>query len=105
VRGDRGVTTDSAGGNDERSQAHGRLRTLQIAPATAVLVISMVDDDDSVFAVLAAGARGYVPKGATAAEITAALATVAAGSLSLPTGPVTGNAGPCDRPRLGGTAV
>ena len=27
------------------------------------------------------------------------------GSLSLPTGPVTGNAGPCDRPRLGGTAV
>ena len=54
-------------------------RTLQIAPATAVLVISMVDDDDSVFAALAAGARGYVLKGATAAEITAALSTVAAG--------------------------
>jgi DNA-binding NarL/FixJ family response regulator len=33
-------------------------RTSQIAPATAVLVISMVDDDDSVFAALAAGARG-----------------------------------------------
>jgi len=54
-------------------------RTLAAAPATAVLVISMVDDDDSVFAALAAGARGYVLKGATAAEITAALATVAAG--------------------------
>ena len=54
-------------------------RALQVAPATAVLVISMVDDDDSVFAALAAGARGYVLKGATAAEITAALATVAAG--------------------------
>jgi DNA-binding NarL/FixJ family response regulator len=52
---------------------------LAAAPATAVLVISMVDDDDSVFAALAAGARGYVLKGATAAEITAALATVAAG--------------------------
>ena len=39
----------------------------------------MVDDDDSVFAALAAGARGYVLKGATAAEITAALRTVAAG--------------------------
>jgi DNA-binding NarL/FixJ family response regulator len=51
----------------------------QIAPATAVLVISMVDDDDSVFAALAAGARGYVLKGASAAEITAALRTVAAG--------------------------
>jgi DNA-binding NarL/FixJ family response regulator len=54
-------------------------RTSQIAPATAVLVISMVDDDDSVFAALAAGARGYVLKGASAAEITAALRTVAAG--------------------------
>ena len=54
-------------------------RVTQLAPATAVLVISMVDDDDSVFAALAAGARGYVLKGATAAEITAALSTVAAG--------------------------
>ena len=54
-------------------------RVSAIAPATAVLVISMVDDDDSVFAALAAGARGYVLKGASAAEITAALRTVAAG--------------------------
>ena len=54
-------------------------RASQIAPATAVLVISMVDDDDSVFAALAAGARGYVLKGSSAAEITAALRTVAAG--------------------------
>jgi DNA-binding NarL/FixJ family response regulator len=52
---------------------------LAAAPATAVLVISMVDDDDSVFAALAAGARGYVLKGASADEITAALRTVAAG--------------------------
>jgi DNA-binding NarL/FixJ family response regulator len=44
-----------------------------------VLVISMVDDDDSVFAAMAAGARGYVLKGASAAEITAALRTVASG--------------------------
>jgi DNA-binding NarL/FixJ family response regulator len=51
----------------------------QIAPATAVLVVTMVDDDDSVFAALAAGARGYVLKGASAGEITAALRTVAAG--------------------------
>jgi DNA-binding NarL/FixJ family response regulator len=33
-------------------------RAAQIAPATAVLVVSMVDDDDSVIAALAAGARG-----------------------------------------------
>jgi DNA-binding NarL/FixJ family response regulator len=52
---------------------------LAAAPATAVLVVSMVDDDDSVFAALAAGARGYLLKGASASEITAALRTVAAG--------------------------
>jgi len=54
-------------------------KVLAAAPATAVLVVSMVDDDDSVFAALAAGARGYVLKGASAGEITAALRTVAAG--------------------------
>jgi DNA-binding NarL/FixJ family response regulator len=52
---------------------------LAAAPATAVLVVSMVDDDDTVFAALAAGARGYILKGASASEITAALRTVAAG--------------------------
>jgi DNA-binding NarL/FixJ family response regulator len=61
-------------------------RVLAAAPATAVLVISMVDDDDSVLAALAAGARGYMLKGATAAEITAALATVAAGGAVLGAG-------------------
>lgn len=52
---------------------------LAIAPATAVLVITMVDDDDSVFAALRAGARGYVLKGAPAPEITGAIHAVAAG--------------------------
>jgi DNA-binding NarL/FixJ family response regulator len=52
---------------------------LAIAPGTAVLVVTMVDDDDSVFAALSAGARGYVLKGASADEITAAVRTVAAG--------------------------
>jgi DNA-binding NarL/FixJ family response regulator len=54
-------------------------RAAQIAPGTAVLVVTMVDDDDTVFAALAAGARGYVLKGASAGEIAAALRTVAAG--------------------------
>lgn len=51
----------------------------QIAPSTAVLVVTMVEDDDTVFAALAAGARGYVLKGASGEEIAAALRTVAAG--------------------------
>ena len=49
------------------------------APATAVLMVTMVDDDDTVLAALAAGARGYVLKDATADEILAAVRTVAAG--------------------------
>lgn len=51
----------------------------QHAPAIAVLMVTMVDDDDSVFAALAAGARGYVLKDASADEILAAVRTVAAG--------------------------
>jgi DNA-binding NarL/FixJ family response regulator len=54
-------------------------QVLDLAPSTAVLVITMVDDDDSVIAALRAGARGYVLKGASAEEISAAIRTVAAG--------------------------
>ena len=61
-------------------------RAAQIAPGTAVLVITMVDDDDTVFAALAAGARGYVLKGASADEIAAALRTVAAGGATFGAG-------------------
>ena len=45
----------------------------------AVLVVTMVDDDDTVIAAMRAGARGYVLKGATGDEIAAAVRTVAAG--------------------------
>jgi DNA-binding NarL/FixJ family response regulator len=48
-------------------------------PTVAVLVITMVDDDDSVVAALRAGARGYVLKGAAGEEISAAIRSVAAG--------------------------
>ena len=54
-------------------------QVLELAPSTAVLVITMVDDDDSVLAALRAGARGYVLKGASAEEISAAIRTVATG--------------------------
>jgi DNA-binding NarL/FixJ family response regulator len=47
--------------------------------APAVLVVTMVDDDDTVMAALKAGARGYVLKGAPGDEIAAAVRTVAAG--------------------------
>lgn len=46
----------------------------------AVLIVTMVDDDDTVLAAMRAGARGYVLKGATGDEIGAAIRAVAAGS-------------------------
>ena len=48
-------------------------------PSVAVLMLTMVDDDDSVLAALRVGARGYVLKGAGQEEVLAAIRTVAAG--------------------------
>jgi DNA-binding NarL/FixJ family response regulator len=48
-------------------------------PTAAVLVLTMFDDDDSVFAAMRAGARGYVLKGAEQHEIARAIMAVAAG--------------------------
>jgi DNA-binding NarL/FixJ family response regulator len=45
----------------------------------AVLVLTMVDDDDTVLAAMRAGARGYVLKGATGDEIANGVRAVAAG--------------------------
>ena len=49
------------------------------APHIAVLVLTMHDDDDSVFAAVRAGARGYLVKGARHAELLRALHAVAEG--------------------------
>jgi DNA-binding NarL/FixJ family response regulator len=49
------------------------------APDVAVLMLTMFDDDDTVFAAMRAGARGYVLKGAQQDEIVRAIQAVAAG--------------------------
>lgn len=49
------------------------------APTVAVLVLTMFDDDDSVFAAMRAGARGYLVKGAEQEEIARAIRSVASG--------------------------
>jgi DNA-binding NarL/FixJ family response regulator len=49
------------------------------APDVAVLVLTMLDDDDWVFAAMRAGARGYLVKGASQQEIVRAITAVAAG--------------------------
>jgi DNA-binding NarL/FixJ family response regulator len=50
-------------------------------PETAVLVLTMLDGDDALFAAMRAGARGYLLKGADRAEIARALQTVGSGEV------------------------
>jgi DNA-binding NarL/FixJ family response regulator len=48
-------------------------------PDVAVLVLTMFDDDDTVFAAMKAGAQGYLLKGAEQVEIDRAIRAVVAG--------------------------
>ena len=52
---------------------------LRDSPHVRVLVLTMFDDDDSVFAAMRAGAHGYLLKGASPAEVHHAVHVVAAG--------------------------
>jgi len=51
----------------------------RVAPDVGVLMLTMYDDDESVFAAMRAGALGYVLKGADPENIVRAIASVAAG--------------------------
>ncbi len=54
-------------------------RVTRAHPETAVLVLTMFEDDDSVFAAMRAGARGYLVKGADSPEVLRAITAVAQG--------------------------
>jgi len=54
-------------------------RIVATSPHIAVLVLTMFEDDESVFAALRAGARGYLLKGADRAEIVRAVRAVTSG--------------------------
>lgn len=58
-------------------------RVLARCPHIAVLVLTMAEDDESVFAALRAGARGYLLKGARKAEILRAIRAVTDGEAIL----------------------
>jgi DNA-binding NarL/FixJ family response regulator len=53
----------------------------ETAPRTAVLVLTMLEDDESVFAAMRAGARGYLVKGAERRDIARALESVGRGEI------------------------
>jgi DNA-binding NarL/FixJ family response regulator len=50
-------------------------------PTTAVLMLTMLEDDTSVFAAMRAGARGYILKGSAPDDIVRAINAVAAGEV------------------------
>lgn len=52
---------------------------LQTSPHIRILIVSMLEDDDSVFAAMRAGARGYLPKGANQTEMLRAIRAVSNG--------------------------
>jgi DNA-binding NarL/FixJ family response regulator len=54
-------------------------KILEKTPDTGILVVTMVEDDDSVFAAMRAGARGYLLKGADRDEMLLAIRAVARG--------------------------
>jgi DNA-binding NarL/FixJ family response regulator len=54
-------------------------RHIAASSRAAVLILSMLDDDDSVFAALRAGARGYLVKGAPPEEVLQAIRATANG--------------------------
>ncbi|GGR33621.1 response regulator [Deinococcus ruber] len=54
-------------------------RLLALKPGLGILVVSMFDDDDNVFAAMQAGARGYLLKGAAPEELLRGIEAVAQG--------------------------
>lgn len=56
---------------------------LRAHPQVGVLVVTMLGDDESLFASIRAGARGYLLKGASPAEIERAVRSVANGEVLL----------------------
>ena len=54
-------------------------RIVQTNPRTRILVVTLFEDDDSVFAALRAGARGYILKDANEVEVVRAIRAVSGG--------------------------
>jgi DNA-binding NarL/FixJ family response regulator len=54
-------------------------KILESSPSIGILVLTMIEDDDSVFAAMRAGARGYLHKGSEQEEVLRAIHSIASG--------------------------
>jgi DNA-binding NarL/FixJ family response regulator len=61
------------------SGIEGLARLRQLAPRTAVVILTVFEDDDKIFRAICAGAAGYLLKTSSIEDIAAALRTAAAG--------------------------
>ena len=76
----------------------------RVAPSVAVLMLTMFDDDESVFAAMRAGALGYVLKGAAPESMIRAIAVVAGGEAIFGAGVATRALSHFSTPRADTTA-
>ncbi len=76
----------------------------RVAPGVAVLMLTMFEDDESVFAAMRAGALGYVLKGAAPDAMIRAIASVAAGEAVFGAGVARRALAYLTAPRPGSTA-
>ncbi|HEV8546319.1 MAG TPA: response regulator transcription factor [Candidatus Limnocylindrales bacterium] len=63
----------------EMSGIEATRRILEADPSVGIIVLTMSEDDDSLFAAMRAGARGYIPKDAESEEILQAIRAAAHG--------------------------
>ena len=56
-------------------------RILAARPTARILILTMSEDDDSLFAAMRAGARGYLPKDSDSADLVRAIRAVAGGDV------------------------
>ena len=54
-------------------------QVLTVKPDTGIIMLTMLEDNDSLFAAMCAGARGYILKGADKAEVLKTIRAVAGG--------------------------
>lgn len=79
-------------------------RIVRAVPEVGILMLTMFEDDESVFAAMRAGALGYVPKGAAPADMIRAIASVAAGEAIFGVGVARRALAYLTRPQSGPTA-
>ena len=65
----------------EMSGIEATRRILEDQPGTRILILTMSEDEDSLFAAMRAGARGYIPKDADSEEILRAIRAAALGEV------------------------